>query len=128
MLTCLAKLVASTTEIGKQGEAYALRYLRRKGYTIVDINWYYQKKELDIIARYDNKLVIVEVKTRKEGGMEPPKEAVTAKKQRLIIKAADAYVMEHEIDEEVRFDIIEVIISGKLHEIEHIEDAFYPRV
>ena len=118
--------MASTTEIGKKGEAYALQYLRRKGYKILDVNWYYKKKELDIVARQNDTLVVIEVKTRKKDGFESPKEAVTRKKQRMIIKAANAYVTENEMDLEVRFDIVEVIISGKMHEIEHIEDAFYP--
>tara|TARA_B110000046_G_scaffold140743_1_gene147315 strand:+ start:1336 stop:1524 length:189 start_codon:yes stop_codon:yes gene_type:complete len=52
------------------------------------------------------------------------KEAVTTPKQKRIVKAADAFIQEQNIDLECRFDIVSVLIQGKKMEIEHIEDAF----
>ena len=43
-----------------------------------------------------------------------------------MVDAADAYVQEFNIDAEVRFDVVSVLIQGQKHVIEHIEDAFYP--
>jgi len=114
--------------IGKQGEALAKGFLEKKGYHVVTQNWRYQKAEIDIIAKYGNQIVIVEVKTRTSLEFENPKEAVTITKQKRIVKAADAFIQEQNIDLECRFDIISVLIEGKKIEIEHIEDAFGPLI
>jgi len=50
--------------IGTWGEKIAKKYLETKGYTILETNWYYHHKELDIIAWQNNKLIGIEVKTR----------------------------------------------------------------
>jgi putative endonuclease len=72
-------------------------------------------------------VVFVEVKTRSEGFLESPSNAVTKEKQRSLIFAADAYIQRFDISKESRFDIITVISKGNTFEIEqHIEDAFYP--
>lgn len=120
--------MATHNETGKLGEDVAARYLQGKGYQILDRNWRWHKKELDIIAFDNNLLVFIEVKTRKYGSLENPKDAVTIKKQKLIIIAANAYIEAKNIEKEVRLDIISVILKGKETIIEHIEDAFQPIV
>ncbi|HAN19020.1 MAG: hypothetical protein A2X13_11505 [Bacteroidetes bacterium GWC2_33_15] len=109
---------------GKKGEEEAVRYLVKKGYKIKQRNWRFKVNEVDIIAEKDNFLVVVEVKTRTNPDFENPKEAVTKKKQRFIIKATDAYIQKYDIVMEVRFDIVAVTIQNNNVEIEHIEDAF----
>lgn len=112
--------------IGKKGEEIARQYLLKNDYTIRNLNWRFRKNEIDIIAEKDNYLVVVEVKTRTSEYFENPKEAVTKKKQKLIINATEAYIHEFNIDYETRFDIIAVsFINGKT-KIEHIVDAFQP--
>lgn len=118
--------MALHNEIGKKGEALALTHLREKGYHVRETNWLYRKAELDIVAEFDDYLVVVEVKTRSSREFESPKEAVTIKKQKHIVRAADAYIQQFDIDMECRFDIVSVLIQGNEIEIEHIEDAFYP--
>lgn len=113
---------------GKEGEALARKLLRKKGYEILASNWRYGKKELDIVARHKDLLVVVEVKTRSNPYFETPKEAVTIRKQKNIIKAANAYIEENNINQETRFDIISVLFWNNRTEVEHIEDAFYPLV
>ena len=49
------------------------------------------------------------------------------KKQQFIIEAAEAYVFEYDLDMDVQFDIVSILLQGKNHELEHIEDAFQPR-
>ena len=112
--------------LGKKGEELAKQYLIEKGYEIRHSNWRYKKYEVDIIAKQNNLLVVVEVKTRSNDYFENPKEAVTIKKQKLIINATEAYIIEYDIDSEVRFDVISVILATNKMEIEHIEDAFQP--
>lgn len=118
--------MALHNEIGKKGEALALTYLREKGYHVRETNWLYRKAELDLVTEFEDQLVVVEVKTRTSREFESPKEAVTIKKQKHIVRAADAYIQQFDIDMECRFDIVSVLIQGNEIEIEHIEDAFYP--
>lgn len=112
--------------IGKKGEAIAFEYLKKKGYKILEVNWRYKKAEIDLITQKDNFIVIVEVKTRTSEEFESPKEAVTIGKQKHIVRAADAYIQEKEIDLECRFDVVSVLILSNETSIEHIEDAFHP--
>lgn len=113
-------------EIGKIGELIAQRYLISNDYNIRHTNWHHGHKELDIVAVKDNVLVIVEVKTRKTDYWEEPKEAVRRKKQRMMIDAADAYVINFNLDMDVQFDIISIVLQNGQHQLEHIKDAFQP--
>lgn len=113
-------------ELGRQGEAYALDYVKMAGYRVLHTNWRYGKKELDIVGIKDNLLTVFEVKTRFGTHWEEPKDAVVMRKQKNIIEAADAYVQEFNLDVEVQFDIIGLVYNGRGFELEHIKDAFYP--
>ena len=113
---------------GDKGEEIAANYLEKKGYTILFRNWQYMHKELDLVAQFNNELIIVEVKTRIAGSLISPLEAVNLKKQRFIITAANAFIEKHNVNLEVRFDIITIVYNFNNYIIEHIENAFYPKV
>ena len=113
-------------ELGKLGEELAAEYIVKKGYQILERNWRSGHKEIDIIALQDDVLVVVEVKTRKTDDYGEPEIAVGRDKQRMLIRAADAYVRFKNLDVDVRFDIISIVITDNEPEIEHIEDAFIP--
>ena len=72
--------------------------------------------------------MIVEVKSRSTEHFEHPKDAITNAKIRRIVEAAHDYVWSHELNSDVRFDVISVIPSGNSFQIEHIEDAFLPPI
>ncbi|MCD4697245.1 MAG: YraN family protein [Bacteroidales bacterium] len=112
--------------LGKKGEELAARYLTEKGYRILEKNWRFGKDEIDIIAKHNDTIVIVEVKTRSTDFFGDPEDAVTDRKQQFLIRAAEEYVIQNKIDEELRFDIISIIIKNEKQTIRHIEDAFYP--
>jgi putative endonuclease len=118
--------MAEIHETGKAGEQIACSHLARQGYQILETNWMSNHQEVDIIARKDDVLVIVEVKTRRTNFFGEPEAFVTRSKQRMLIKAANHYLFQHELDLEVRFDIISVLYVGDRHQVNHIEDAFYP--
>lgn len=118
--------MATTRELGELAEGMAQQYLNKLGYKILDINWYYGHLELDIIAQNGDQLVIVEVKARTGIRYEHPSEAVTNSKIKRIVEAADAYIIEKDIELETRFDVITVIFFKQGHELEHFKDAFYP--
>jgi len=118
--------MATTREIGEAGEKLARSHLLKLGYKILDTNWYYGHLELDIVAKDGDELVIVEVKARSGIRYEHPSEAVTNAKIKRIVEAADAYILEKDLEFETRFDVITVIFFQQKHELEHFKDAFYP--
>jgi putative endonuclease len=115
-------------ELGKFGEQLASELLVKKGFKLLERNWRFGKIELDIIAKTKEKIVFIEVKTRDNKFVGEPWEAVKPAKQRRIIKAANAFIVEKEIDLEARFDVVSIIHNSKYTEVEHIEEAFYPLV
>lgn len=120
----IIELMAKHNDLGQIGEDTAAKYLLEKGYEILDRNWIFQKKELDIVALKDEFLVVVEVKSRSTDYFEHPSDAITLRKIKFLVRATQAYVDLKEIKQEVRFDVISVIKDGDKFKIEHLEDAF----
>jgi len=112
-------------ELGKWGEEYAANYLEKKGYELLERNWFFNKAELDIIALKDDQLVVVEVKTRNSDFFGDPQDFVTPAKIKLLVKAANEYIISNDLDLEVRFDVIAVLKNKSQEQLEHFEDAFY---
>ena len=118
--------MAHHNELGKLGEKIASDYLLKNGYEVLAQNFYFDKAEIDIIAKKDNNtLVVVEVKTRNSDFFGDPQEFVTPSKIKLLVKAANEYVISNDLDTEVRFDIIAVIKNKTIEKMEHFENAFY---
>lgn len=117
--------MAEHNELGKLGEEMAVAFLQKEGYEILDTNWTFQKAEIDIIAKKENTLAVIEVKTRSSIDFGLPQDFVKPKKIQLLVKAVDAYVVGKNMDINVRFDIIAIHKEGKSFVIEHLIDAFY---
>lgn len=117
--------MAQHNELGKQGEALAVDFLQQNGYEILETNWTFQKAEVDIIAQKENILAIVEVKTRSTIDFGLPQDFVKPKKIQLLVKAVNEYVLQNDLDVDVRFDIVAIHKEGKQFKIEHLEDAFF---
>ena len=109
---------------GKQGENLAVEYLEKEGYQILERNWHFKHIEVDIIARWHEFLVFVEVKTRKGNSYGEPYTAVDYRKQRALIFAAERYLNAYHLDLEVRFDIISIILDNNRNALEHVKEAF----
>lgn len=117
--------MASHNDLGIEGEKLAVSHLKTKGYTILETNYRFQKAEVDIIAQKQDVLAVVEVKTRTSADFGNPEEFITKKKIKLLVKAIDHYIDENDLDVEVRFDAIAILIQKNKTEINHIKDAFY---
>jgi putative endonuclease len=117
--------MAEHNDLGKLGEELAVEFLQKNGYAILETNWTFQKAEVDIIAKKENILAVVEVKTRSSLEFGLPQDFVKPKKIQLLVKAVNEYVVSNDLDVEVRFDIIAVHKEGKSFAIEHLIDAFY---
>lgn len=116
-------------ELGLMGEKIAVGYLKKEGYQILECNWRYDHKEIDIIAQQGNEIVIVEVKTREGDYFEEPWEAVSTRKIRNLVEVADAWLNLRKIDLETRFDVVSIIFSDDVnYELTHFPGAFIPPV
>ncbi len=113
-------------ELGIFGENHARDFLLAKGYRILASNFRCGKLELDLVCEKDNKLVVVEVKTRETAEIGEPWRAVTRTKQKQIIKASNFYIEQHNVQLETQFDVISIVHNSFRTELEHIEDAFSP--
>lgn len=117
--------MADHNEFGKIAEDLAVDFLSKNQYKILARNFRYLKAEVDIIAEFENQIIVVEVKARATDAFVEPQEAVNKKKIKLLISAANYFIEENQIEKEVRFDIISVLPNKqKTLEIHHIIDAF----
>lgn len=106
--------------LGREGETQARRYLKRKGWKIVEKNYKTPFGEIDIIAKKGDVYAFVEVKTRLSDIFGLPSEAVTEARKLRYIRGANYFFANRIIDKTVRFDIVEVFRG----QINHIENAF----
>jgi putative endonuclease len=112
-------------ELGKKGEEVALRFLKKKGYKIIEKNYVCKLGEMDIIAREKDTLVFIEVKTRTSMAFGPPQLAVNSTKQMQLSKVALYFLKEKRLEDiKARFDVVAVLLRPKGEEIELIKDAF----
>ncbi len=120
------KISSNHNSLGKTGEHLAERFLRGKGYRILDKNYRSRRGEIDLIAEKDDFLIFVEVKTRYAIDDEDPIYRVDKKKQKRLGLAAEAYLAEHESHHSsVRFDVVTVQFEKGKPIFSHYEDAFW---
>lgn len=109
---------------GKYGESVAKSFLVKNGYEIIEENYRYRKGEIDIIALWNNELLVfIEVKLRKTNHFGNPETFVLPSQEYWIMEAAENYIFDTNWKKDIRFDII--AIAGNNGEILHIQDAFY---
>ena len=120
--------MAEHNDLGVIGEKLAQTFLLKNAYEILDVNWHWGHKEIDIVALNNKTLHIIEVKTRYQDYIQQPQTAVNYKKQKMLIEAANAYLFKNKINLPVQFDIISIVTNPRFKKFEHIQDAFYPRV
>lgn len=113
-------------ELGQAGEDVAVNYLCTKGYEVIERNYKWKNSEVDIICKKGRCVIVVEVKTRNSTALGEPYISVTRSKQRQIIKVTNHYIIENNIEEDIQFDVVSIILNQHQTKIEHIENAFYP--
>ncbi len=115
------------TVIAKIGESAAAEYLKAHGYQILAQNYRFRRGEIDLIVKQGDRIVFVEVKTRRSLKFGLPQYAVTLKKQRQISKIALAYLQKKNLmNAPCRFDVIAIHLSPQLEvlHLEQIQSAF----
>ncbi|MEQ8197964.1 MAG: YraN family protein [Clostridiaceae bacterium] len=113
--------------IGSAGEDYAGEYLKKKGYVILERNFFTRTGEIDIIALKNHVLIFVEVKTRFNSRCGTGEESINYIKKERCIKSAQYYIHKNNLyNYNVRFDAVCISIDIDKNEksIRHYEDAF----
>ena len=112
-------------KFGKQGEALAVRRLKKAGYKIIETNYRTRLGEIDIIAKDKDTIVFIEVKTRTSVHFGSPKWAVTPKKQKKISMVALYYLKAtNQSAVRARFDVVTIISNRDKPQVEIIKNAF----
>ncbi|AZN40838.1 YraN family protein [Paenibacillus albus] len=129
-----AKKPDSRQSIGKFGEEEAARYLIEQGYQVLARNWRCRSGELDIVAQSEGTLVVIEVRTRRQGGrFGTAAESVDFRKQHQVRATAEVYLSLQKLHgQPVRFDVIAITavltpsepLPFQITELKHIEAAF----
>lgn len=122
-----------TKQIGNLGEKIAEKYLKNKGYEILDKNYFFrisgnpQKGEIDMVAKKSDIISFIEVKTlRGRVALINPEEKVDFWKQRKLVKTAESWLMKKKIplNSKWQIDVIGIkIVPNKKVEISHFENA-----
>lgn len=111
-----------TKAIGNEGELLVAVWLINQGFTLLARNFSATQGEIDIIAKKENVIAFIEVKTRQSMHF-PLSQVVTPSKQLKIIKTAKIYLMRNQfIDSIYRFDV--ALVNKEQGSIEYIENAF----
>jgi len=117
---------------GKTGEEIAVKFLKEKGYQILDRNYRFQipgdlqRGEIDIVAKKGDTICFVEVKTLKDPKIEIfPEEKVNFSKTKKLILTAESWLIKNKIplNSKWQIDVISVLIKGKEKKISHFENA-----
>lgn len=127
------KKITEKQRVGNLGEDLACKFLRNNGFSIVDRNYLKKWGEIDIIAKKNNILHFVEVKTNSvygdrisENGYRPEENVRTWKKQRMS-RAIRTYLLDKNIsdDQEFEIDVIAVLLdfSSKKAKINMIQNV-----
>jgi putative endonuclease len=112
-------------KFGEQGEALAVRRLKKAGYKIIETNYRTRLGEIDIIAKDKDTIVFVEVKSRRSVYFGNPKQAVTLQKQKKISMVALYYLKSTgQSTAKARFDVVTVVSNQDKTQVEIIKNAF----
>ena len=113
----------SNRDKGAKGEKIAVDYLRQHGYSIIIQNFTSKFGEIDIIAKEKDTLVFIEVKYRAGIEYGYPLESITQRKIKHIFNTAQLYIAKINWNNDIRFDVIEIIKQGDTYNIELIRNA-----
>ena len=116
--------MASHNKLGRQGENIAKDFLKHRGFIIIAMNWRHLHYEIDVVARQQNILVFVEVKTRSTFKFGFPDESIDHKKETRLREAAEIYIEHKDLHNEIRFDIVSIVKNNLEEKVYHITDAF----
>jgi putative endonuclease len=116
---------AERQELGELGERIAERWLRERGWRVVQRRFRSGHRDIDLVVEQDGLVAFVEVKARNGDRFGDPVAAVNWKKQKELGRSAKVWVARHgKKGEAYRFDVFGVLVDGKVVRVRHVPDAF----
>lgn len=116
-----------TKHLGNAGEQFTAQWLQKQEFSLLSRNFRTRWGEIDIIALKNNLVVFVEVRTRTSLYF-PTALTVNKRKQQKLIKTAQIFVVQNNIEEKIlRFDIAALLVKNNEFEINYIHNAFHPK-
>ncbi|MFH1614314.1 MAG: YraN family protein [Planctomycetota bacterium] len=123
------RLLADAKLLGKWGEKRSERFLKCKGFVLLERGFSRSAGEIDLVmAERNGTIVFVEVKTRSNEEFDNAESAITSEKKARLVKAARSFIKQHRIeDRPCRFDVVAIVLGRKGRpQIRHYENAFTP--
>jgi putative endonuclease len=112
-------------ELGCKGETAAVSFLKMNGFKIICTDYRTKLGQIDIIAKENNTVCFIEVKTRTSSRFGSPDEAILAFKQKKISESALIFLKNNKLLESpARFDVVSVSYIDNKPQVELIRDAF----
>ncbi|MEO7456653.1 MAG: YraN family protein [Gemmatimonadaceae bacterium] len=116
---------ATTQELGELGERIAERWLRERGWRVVQRRFRSGHRDIDLVVEQDGLIAFVEVKARRGDRFGDPVSAVNWKKQKELGRSARVWIARHgRAQDAYRFDVFGVLVDGKAVRVRHVADAF----
>lgn len=116
---------AARQALGEFGERVAERWLRLRGWRVVQRRFRNGHRDIDLVVEHDGMVAFVEVKARRGDTFGDPVGAVNWKKQRELGRSARVWIARHgRRSDAYRFDVIGVLLDGDRVRVRHVEDAF----
>ena len=111
--------------IGSKGELYAAHYLQSKGYEIMIRNFYTKFGEIDIVAKKNNKISFVEVKTRTHDYFGSPEESISFIKMNRLKLTIKKFLLNKSIFREWQIDVIAIRLNSfeELVDLRHYKNV-----
>ena len=110
---------------GELGERIAERWLRKRGWRVVNRRFRNGRRDIDLVVEQDGTVAFVEVKARKGDDFGGPVAAVNWRKQKELAKSANVWIDRHgQPLESYRFDVFGVLVHGERVRVRHVPDAF----
>ena len=115
----------ATQAFGELGERIAERWLRLRGWRVINRRFRNGHRDIDLVVERDGTVAFVEVKARRGDDFGGPVGAVNWRKQRELARSAHVWIDRHGRPvEDYRFDVIGVLVSGDRVRVRHVPDAF----
>ena len=116
---------AARQAFGELGERIAERWLRSRGWRVVQRRFRSGHRDIDLVVEREGVVAFVEVKARRGAEFGGPISAVNWRKQKELGRSARVWVDRHGRPEDAyRFDVLGVLVAGSRVRIRHVPNAF----
>ena len=111
--------------LGELGERIAERWLKRRGWRVVQRRFRSGHRDIDLVVERDGTVAFVEVKARRCLQFGDPIEAVNWSKQKDLVRSASVWIDRHGRPTECyRFDVVGILVEGDRVRVRHVPNAF----